>query len=172
MNKILYSGLILLIIHLVGCDQNQKNEEETQLGQISGTLENFSDCKMFEWVLRTDDPGAGESCINWNYDRILQELTLNHINTGFNCCPGELSAHIFSSGDTIIIEENEEHSVCDCECLYDLHILVQEAEDKIYQVKFIEPYIKDQEILEFQINLSEDTSGSYCVNRTIYPWGP
>jgi hypothetical protein len=40
-----------------------------------------------------------------------------------------------------------------------------------YFVKFIEPYCGDQKKLEFLIDLHQNSSGEYCVERDQYPWG-
>ena len=94
-----------------------------------------------------------------------------HVNTGFNCCPQGFYCNLSLKNDTIIIEEFENSSLCDCNCLYDLNIEVKGVGAKKNQFKFIEAYCGEQEKLEFPIDLPALEQGSYCVTKTNYPWG-
>jgi hypothetical protein len=98
-------------------------------------------------------------------------LTVKHINAGFNCCPDSLYCKVDLEGDTILIQELENSTLCHCNCLYDLVIEIKGIDLKKYHVKFIEPYVADQNKLLFEIDLTEDSTGSYCVTRQQYPWG-
>jgi hypothetical protein len=42
---------------------------------------------------------------------------------------------------------------------------------EIYRIKFIEPYSGEQEKLFFEIDFTNENTGSYCVSRNQYPWG-
>jgi hypothetical protein len=98
-------------------------------------------------------------------------LIFKHINAGFNCCPEGFYCNVSLKNDTIVIEEFENSSLCDCNCLFDLDIEVKGVETKTYQIKFIEPYCGDQAKLEFPVNLAVLKDGIFCVTRTRYPWG-
>ena len=43
-----------------------------------------------------------EDCIEYSYNG--QTLTLKHINSAFNCCPGEITADIDINGDIVWID--------------------------------------------------------------------
>jgi hypothetical protein len=98
-------------------------------------------------------------------------LTINHINAGFNCCPGNISCTNIINNDTIVISEKEESALCDCNCLFDLEIEISGLENKKYFLKFEEPYLHNQDELFFELNLSNQTNGTHCVERLQYPWG-
>ena len=109
--------------------------------------------------------------MEYAYNQTSKELTFMHVNTGFNCCPQGFYCNLSLKNDTIIIEEFENSSLCDCNCLYDLNIEMKEVEAKKYQIKFIEPYCSDQEKIEFGVDLAVQTEGVFCVARNRYPWG-
>ncbi len=155
-------AFVFLAFSFITCDNNP--------GISSGVLVSHSPCKSEK--LAGTDSGIPDtsSCIEYSYNTTTHELSLTHINAGFNCCPGELSCIVSLSGDTIIIHEYEEAPLCDCNCLYDLEIEIDNVNEAGYQVKFIEPYVGDQAKLEFAIDLTNETSGSFCVVRTQYPW--
>jgi len=145
------------------CDKEQENT-------LTGNLINHTGCKVFKSYIIPNTPDT-LSCINYSFDPSNNKLTLNHINAGFNCCPGSLYCDIKMINDTIIIQEFEKEALCDCDCLYDLEIELTGVFPKIYYLKFIEPYIGDQEKLFFQLDLEHNNQGSYCVTRKRYPWG-
>ncbi|MFA5420089.1 MAG: hypothetical protein WC341_16675, partial [Bacteroidales bacterium] len=61
-------------------------------------------------------------------------------------------------------------TLCKCNCLYDLDIEINGIDAKIYQVEFIEPYSDEQEKIIFELDLTMEKEGSYCVTRKQYPW--
>ena len=67
-------------------------------------------------------------------------LLLRHVNAAFNCCPGEITAEISISNDTITIVERESQPGCHCLCLYDLEYRFENIEAGTYTIIFIEPY--------------------------------
>ena len=152
--------LLLVVFALTACDKNKIDESVGKL--ITHTL-----CKD-EKAMITDN---NESCVEYSYNAESKVLNLKHINTSFNCCPGKLYCDISINNNTIIIEEFEKKAECSCMCLYDIEAEVYNVEAKTYVLKFIEPYIGDQEELVFEIDLSFNISGTYCVERTQYPWG-
>jgi hypothetical protein len=136
-----------------------------------GKLISHSPCKNEKLAdIATDIPDT-QSCINYSFDVTAGKLYIAHINAGFNCCPESLYCTISIENDTLIIEEHEEMGLCNCDCLFDLEIEINEIGAGKYPVKIIEPYSYDQEKLDFTIDLAVDPAGSYCVTRNQYPWG-
>lgn len=113
----------------------------------------------------------GQSCIEYAYSPGAQQLTLTHINAGFNCCPESLFCHITLQKDTIVIEEKEKSALCKCDCLYDLEMVVTGLPPGLYHIRIIEPLLNGQQPLVFQADLKTTPEGMFCVARGKYPWG-
>ncbi len=114
----------------------------------------------------TDDYSA----INFQYYTQDKRLVFKHINTAFNCCPGELSATVLREGQLISISESEEEGLCSCLCLYNLEMELNNVAVGIYDITINEPYVHDDPTLRFQINLNDSLQGTYRVPRENYPW--
>ncbi len=100
-------------------------------------------------------------------------LSLKHINAAFNCCPESITASATIANGTILIEEKEDTSrrACNCLCLYDLDMKIENVEAGQYVMKFIEPYrYTGDPAIEFTIDLAQQTSGVFEAARTKYPW--
>lgn len=164
--KSFFFGLFVLffLMMISGCDK-----ENTTSG-ISGSITGSSDCKSIK-TLGLNDIADTLSCVDYLYDSTSHELSVIHINSGFNCCPGKLSCEITTNQDTIFVREYEKKAACDCDCLYDLFISINGVEPGVYVMKFIEPYADAAEELIFTVDLTAEISGSYCVVRKNYPWG-
>lgn len=139
-----------------------------------GRLVSRTDCKSSG---RLNPPtagtsrAAGEECIEYDYDG-RSALRLKHVNAGFNCCPGTVSAEIQVMGGEIRVKEKESSSLCDCSCLYDLDYEFVGVSPGIYRLSVIGPYQWEGDPpLEFLVDLGGAASGSFCVERTRYPWG-
>ena len=156
-------SILTLALLFASCSRDTKSP-------VEGNVTSYTDCKNMgeENLKATQD--KDESCIEYNYDAKTQRLSLTHINTGFNCCPGELSAEIHLIESTIEIIESEKAPLCACNCLFDMDIEIKNVEPGVYFMKVVEPYCHDQEKLEFEIDLTSSTQGSHCVERTEYPW--
>ena len=138
---------------------------------ITGSITDHSDCKLFKDAnLKFTEPDTF-SCINYSYDPANLKLSLQHINAGFNCCPEEIYCEIFTHNDTILIKELEKGQACNCLCLFDLDIEVNNVGQYKYVLKFIEPYADGLEELIFGIDLTSGIAGEFCVDRHSYPWG-
>jgi hypothetical protein len=158
--------ILFFIFAIIACESNPTIHPSISFGR----LVSHSPCKSGKTTdLNTDSPDT-VSCIEYSFNAATKKLSLTHVNAGFNCCPGELSCDVSLSGDTIIIHEEEETPMCDCDCLYDLEIEIDSVSEAVYRVKFIEPYVGDQARLEFEIDLTRESSDTYCVVRTQYPW--
>lgn len=139
-----------------------------------GALTGRSDCKNF--VISQDSqasfaPSPGEECLEYFYDG-RSRLILKHINAGFNCCPGTISAGFYVLPGAISIKEKEESSLCDCNCLYDLTYELMNIRPGAYRISVKNPYQPpDEPPLEFVVSLKGPVSGTFCVPRKKYPWG-
>ncbi len=154
----------LIVLALSSCSDNQP---------VAAGLLGVTECKSFDKSanLNTETDSDSVSCIEYEYDNVNKILRLKHINAGFNCCPGEITADIYFKSDTLIIEEFESESLCDCNCLYDLEFEVGNLPGKVFIIKMVESYIGDNEKIEKTIDLNISQSGKFCVTREYYPWG-
>jgi hypothetical protein len=171
MKKIIYSFLTASLIGLViiSCEKNDGNDKQFI---ISGQLISNSTCKNdLKSSLQVVETSDSLSCVEFTFDNEKNKLTLKHINAGFNCCPDSLYCKIELKGDTILIQEFEKTAQCHCNCLYDLDINIHGVESKKYQIKFVEPYVSEQNKLIFEIDLTKESNGKNCVTRKLYPWG-
>jgi len=170
MKKIFYLLIIAGAVVLFNCSCENEKENNTNTGDpliLSGELINHTECKVFK---AADTPDT-LSCISYEFDAATNKLTLHHINAGFNCCPDSLYCEVSLVEDTIIIEEFEKESLCNCNCLFDLDMKLEGIESKKYYIKIVEPYIEDGELLYFDMDLVNSTEDSFCVIRNNYPWG-
>jgi hypothetical protein len=158
-NSIFLLGIGLLIgVFIFSCDRENPVSH--------------SDCKNFNLKSTAEscDFGSDSSCVCYSYNIHDKKLILNHINAAFNCCPGKIYCDVQIKGDTISLKEKEEKAICDCDCLYDVDIIVPEIEKKRYVIDLHEPYCRDQERILFEIDLTQIETGVFCVERTLYPW--
>ena len=163
---------ILLVLFIGGFVLGCEKEKEDPPVEISGKLTSNMECKdLFKSAFEANTTPDSLSCIEYTFSQVDSILTLRHINAGFNCCPEELWGEISTSGDTILIEEFEKSALCDCDCLYDLDIVIEGVVEGKYHIKMVEPYAQGQRELFFEIDLEKETNGSYCVLRKRYPWG-
>jgi len=169
MRYILKNTIIILILSAFFVLQSCKSIDSSQ-----GYLVNFSGCKAFahqvlgEQQLLTD---PSKECIQYKYNND-QTLDITHINAGFNCCPGEITADISINGSTITIIESEKEAGCLCNCLFDIRYQITNLSPGTYKIEIISPYQPEKgPILEATINLSASPEDTLCVTRTTYPWG-
>ena len=111
-----------------------------------------------------------QACIVYRYTSggILE---ITHINAGFNCCPGKIMASVQIHDNVIVITEYEEEAACGCDCLFDVDMDIRNLAEGIYMLQIVEPYIGTRnEPFNFEITLSPGTQGTYCLDRTGYPW--
>ena len=135
----------------------QRTDCKQSLSNTSGKLDGFA-------------PGPHEDCIEFQYNG-TDTLVLRHINAGFNCCPGEITANIEFNGKLITITESEMEQGCDCLCLFDLDYEIINLTPGEYTIRIIEPYVDiSDQVLEFTLQLFSETSGTHCLPRTNYPW--
>lgn len=90
-------------------------------------------------------------------------LFLKHINTSFNCCPEHITATTTVTTGMITIEEREDSSNCDCICLYDLNMQIDNVEAGQYGVRISKPQIPAFPAIEFTMDLHTQPSGTYDI---------
>lgn len=170
MKPLIYSFLatVLFGLFIISCEKNNNEKQLIITGQLISNSTCKSDLKSTNQHIETSD---SLSCVEYLFDKENNKLTLTHINAGFNCCPDRLYCKVELIGDIIQIQEFEKTDACRCECLFDLDIEINGIDQKTYQIKFVEPYISDQNKIVFELDFNKNTSGSYCVTRTQYPWG-
>ncbi len=161
--------ICLVLVPMGGC------KKSTEIQPVpAGVLLQSNGCKNFlaNAAGQLDDfgPGPHEDCLEFQYNGI-DTLVLRHINAGFNCCPGEISAEIDFNNRLITITEREQEQGCLCLCLFDLDYEVVNLVPGVYTLRIIEPYVEGgDEILELTLELWSATSGTHCVQRDYYPW--
>jgi len=150
------------------CPPGISGDPEIVYGENSG-------CKSFEGLKSEEAVPPDQDCISYSYDGIGGTLDFTHINAGFNCCPGVISAAIDIVDDTIIVTESEnydEFGPCYCLCLYDVEYYIINLQPGEYTVKIIGLELNEgDEYLQFTIDLTAQPTGEYCLTRDHYPWG-
>ena len=161
------AGISILVALLsVGCQKPSGVEPSS--GTLSGTLLSHTGCKT---EVSGYDTTSNLDCVSYAYDG-RNVLYITHINAGFNCCPGTISADFRFQDGTIDVFESESEAACLCDCLFDVDYRITGLSPGVYRIKFHEPYVRDDEDpLEFRIRLLGPTSGIHCVERHHYPWG-
>ena len=127
---------------------------------FSGKLVEHSECKY-----EKSDEVPENTQVDFTFDNATNKLTLKHFNVEFNCCPDYLYTDVSLVNDTILIQEFEAASLCNCTCLYDLDILVTGVEAKKYTIKIVEPYYSGEQKIIFDVDLNEIKNGSFSVVR-------
>ncbi|MEA3444201.1 MAG: hypothetical protein U9R19_05680 [Bacteroidota bacterium] len=164
--RVIYFFGLIFIVFISSCEEKNTPVETDKNSQLIS----FTGCKSTKNLYATDSVTANQSCIEFSYTD--NTLLLTHINAGFNCCPGEITADFTFSGNAISISENESAADCDCDCLYDLEMQITSLSPGIYNFIFIEPYaMQPGQEIAFTLNLNDSVSGIYCVDRNHYPWG-
>lgn len=159
--KTLNLTVIVMILLLWGCDR------ETLQPAIR--FDDATDCKGLE-LKSIQGISTTQDCIQYEYQDNI--LTIKHDNAGFNCCPEGFVVDLKVSGDTLIISESENSSLCDCCCLFDLDYTLTDIKKDTWWIKVNEPYLRGSggEQILFQINLSKNPTGEKCFERNGYPW--
>ncbi|HQB76855.1 MAG TPA: hypothetical protein PLJ52_00760 [Tenuifilaceae bacterium] len=166
---ITYCALGLLgSLFLNGCELDDSNYVETYI--LDTEVTSMSDCKVYILEKTASTDFKADAKVYYQYNEDTKELTLTHENAAFNCCPGEVESRAILRGSNIVVAEVEQTQGCNCTCLYDITIVINDIEKKGYVVKFNEPYLGNQVQISFVINLAEATSGSATFARDLYPW--
>ena len=159
-------GMTLLTIHCGDDDDWQR---------ATGGVTAFSECKAFNGdrsVNGRDISGLPEDKAGVEYEYDIALLRLTHVNAGFNCCPGELSADIIVRDATIEIHEQQEKNGCRCDCLYDIEFEIWGLVPGEYTIKIVEPLLPPgNEEITFAVDLSEPKHGKLHRRPTRLPVG-
>jgi hypothetical protein len=168
---IIFTCSVLFTLQLGACNEGDEGTTPVTEGVPTAELVSATDCKIFQQF--AVGPGSsGESAVLYSYDAQTEILSLTHVNAGFNCCPGKLSARLNIENRTITIIEKEQEAACRCNCLYDLEIEVRDLPTGNWRILFIEPYLHaDDALLSFYVDLAADPTGEHHVPRNHYPWG-
>jgi hypothetical protein len=157
------------IVAFGGC----KKSGDIQVTAV-GVMSSYEGCKQsvaepLSGAADTIAPGA-DDCIQFEYDG-NGTLILTHINAGFNCCPGQISADIQINGNLITVTEMESEAGCHCLCLFDVHYRFSNLSPGAYTFTFVEPYMNTgDQPLEFTVTLSAAGIDVQCIERNYYPW--
>ena len=159
-----FTMLILSYVIFSGCEKTN----DASNGNPNGTLVKYTDCKN---TVLTDTTPNNLDCIEYSYNNDNGILRLKHINAGFNCCPGKITADISINNDAIIINEKEQSAGCHCNCLFDIEYEFNNLDSWTFRIVVVEPYRPVSEnVLEFNVDLKAQSSGKFCVERKNYPW--
>jgi hypothetical protein len=162
--KLLLFSLILSV-SLITCKKNEENKNSGN-GGLGSIVVTRSSCKSHFIILA----GSGYDCIKYAY--LNGTLYIKHINAAFNCCPGKTSADAVITDSLIIVEEKSALNDCDCMCLFDLEYNLSAVKKGKIHLFVKEPYVDDtSNKLEFQMDLNQSDTGTFCVPRNSYPWG-
>jgi len=145
MKKIL--SLLSLSLVLISCEKTY-DLKNLKIDQIS-----FSDCKTSNLITES----ISYKTVDKNY------LSMTHVNSIFNCEPGQLSVDIKIQNDTIVINEAEESALANCICPYDFNFRIGPMDYGIYN--FI---LKKDGLLyiRFSINFKSKTDTNFTIAHT------
>ncbi|MCX6224158.1 MAG: hypothetical protein NTV01_05330 [Bacteroidia bacterium] len=162
--KTKYSWLFFSFLLIIGCDRE---------GSLAPSVNLVSSSKCKGHGLKANaDQAFDQDCIQYFW-LTGDTLSIRHVNAGFNCCPGGFDVGLSVVGDTLVITEAENSSMCDCNCLYDLNYKLTGISKNTWWIRVKEPYIQqtEQKKILFKAELKKISEGEFCVTRTGYPWG-
>lgn len=157
---------LVMIFFLFGCKETVDPLDQNKL--TASVINENPTCKNNNSLtLKIADTPDTLSCIEYSYDVNKKQLLLTHINAAFNCCPLGIDAEAVLNGDSIVVNEQEKmgEEACDCICLYDLDIMIENVSLQRYYFK-----INDESLI-FELFLTKEVDGYYCVTKKEYPWG-
>jgi len=143
MKKIFF--LLILSGILVFCE-NTNDLKNIRIDQIS-----VSDCNTSKGVL---SDSIKYKTIDKNY------LSIEHLNSYFNCEPGKLSVNISTGNNTILINEAEEQGSANCICPYDFKFRIGPMEYGTYNISVTKGGAL---YVDFVIDFASNTNGGFLV---------
>jgi len=169
--RLLLISAILIVLIPAGCSKDTPSEpEQYEDNPVAGVVD-YSGCKTDKQAGKNPDVSSDQDCVEFIYDETEETLELIHLNAGFNCCPGEITANITFNGDTISILEKESEAACRCLCLFDISYMIEGVSSASYTIRISEPYInEDDKPVEFTVDLELEPAGKKCFLRKHYPW--
>ncbi len=155
MKKIIFfSAIALLVLATMSCNKEENKTIITKQGKLNVKNLSYGDCKSNS--LKSTKKEYLELIADGKY------LKIKHVNSVFNCCPGEISVNSKISNDTIFIDENEKEHACNCICNYDLNYKIGTLEYGKYTVilnKLHTPFIK------FYLDFNPNTNKIININH-------
>jgi hypothetical protein len=140
----------------------------------AGVMLGYFGCKQFSEAPVPDSTPPDQDCIEYQYDG-EGILLLQHVNSGFNCCPDEILGDVTITGNHITLTETESlepSGGCFCLCLFDVDYQISDLPPGEYTITVNQLYLQPgAQTLEFTVDLISSPSGSFCVQRDDYPWG-
>lgn len=159
--------LAALVLLAAAASCGHENPATPAASGPAGSVLTMSDCKLLdaEMSART----GRQDCLAWSYDG-QRTLTLQHLNTAFNCCP-EYDVTFSVRQHALEISEREITGSCGCLCLFDLTYEVTDLPPGTYTVTIEQEYLQPGEPTHAHaLQLTEATSGTACLTRTGDPW--
>jgi hypothetical protein len=158
---------LIIIVSILSflLDSCNRKESDGEDPIISGNVTYFSDCKNHSSIKNNLSGLDTVMCMLWEYHSSTKMLELKHLNTYFNCAPGEISADIYEINDTIHITESEEQNPANCLCPYDINMELTDVTQKEYTVEMILPYPYAWGLtnpIYFEMDLITFPTGQYC----------
>jgi hypothetical protein len=132
--------VVLLLLYVPACKNSSIIENQEGPESAEGALMSYTGCKTntantFQQKHRGSvNQEENRECIT--YEFIGSTLTLKHVNTFLNCCPGEITADISLQGKSITIAEKEAELGCLCDCYYDIDYKVSNITADVYTISF------------------------------------
>jgi hypothetical protein len=120
-----YTLLFFLVIGIISCKKEFPN------GPLLVKDLSVGDCKSKGSISNIFDPEYITLKTTDDY-----YILFEHINSIFNCDPGEITVSTNMSGDTMIINENETKAGADCICSYDITFKIGPLQHGTYPLKF------------------------------------
>lgn len=163
------------IVLITGCEKEEPNDEEPLI--LKGNVISNTGCKS---VQLESDPGYTPDtleCIAYSFDPENHTLTFLHANAAFNCGLAEMLCEVSLTNDTLILWEIEPGPYAECMCLFDIEIEFTGVESVKYQVEIRGGSIENEVVMlggkkfGFEMDLTNDITGTYCITHKSYPWG-
>lgn len=152
----------LAITFIVSCSNDSRETDPDLFVSLT-----YGDCKDFNET--SAETPKDKDCLDIYYRD--NTLHVDHINAGFNCCPGKIVADVTVENNIISITESENDEGCDCLCLFDVSYSIIGLKPGDYSIKMIELYTTDEDPpLNCNFSLVEEAPERCCVDRHHYPW--
>lgn len=165
---------VLALLLLVTCTNDEQSTTAPSQAPLSSSPAMHSGCKSFVTSLSSEGGLGTQDCIEFSYDG-SDILHIKHTNAAFNCCPDTIYIEADRDNHTITLVEKEDLTGggCLCLCLYDLEYSISGIAPHDYTIRVAEPYLmmaQDDTELQLSVDLTETSTGSFCVARGAYPW--
>ncbi len=146
MKKIIFFSMLALFIFTTTSCEQEIEQEEFEARNLSDT-----GCK------KDTKKSSQKSVKEYIHFKTINNKYLDvlHVNSEFNCCPGELLVNTALKNDTILINEDEAEHGCKCLCYYDFKYQLGPLNYGKYHIvlqKFNKPVAK------FDLEFNENTN--------------